>query len=62
MEEAEIRAAANRMMQLYGPRAQAQAIERADKMLALGEIAGFHKWNRVTDAIKDMQRKSSAPL
>ena len=56
MEEIEIRAAANQMMRLHGPRALARSIESADKMLAVGDIAGFHKWNRVTDAIRDLQR------
>ena len=56
MEEVEIKAAASQMMRLHGPHALTQSIESADKMLARGDIAGFHKWNRVTDAIRDMQR------
>src|SRR5471032_1083807 len=34
-----------------------KAREQADKMFSVGDIAGFHKWNRVTDAIKDLERK-----
>jgi hypothetical protein len=58
MEQVEIQAAARQMIWLHESRAQAQAREQADKMFSLGDIAGFHKWNRVTDAIKDMERKS----
>ena len=61
MEEAEIWAAASQMMRLHGRHALAQSIERADKMLAVGDVTGFHKWNRVTDAIRDMLRISKTP-
>ena len=36
-------------------------MEQADKMFSLGDIAGFHKWNWVTDAIKDLERKEQTP-
>jgi hypothetical protein len=61
MEEVEVQSAARQMIRLHGSRAHAHSLERADRMLALGDIAGFHKWNRVTDAIKDMLRKSQTP-
>jgi hypothetical protein len=61
MERAEIEAAARQLFWLHGPRAQAEAKERADKRFSVGDIAGFHKWNRVTDAIKDLERKEQAP-
>jgi hypothetical protein len=61
MEETEVRSAARQMIWLHGPRAQDQAGERADKMFSLGDMAGFHKWNRVTDAINDLERKAHAP-
>ncbi len=61
MQEAEIQAAARQLIWLHGPRAQIQAAAHADKMFARGDIAGFHKWNRVKDAIKDMERKTQMP-
>ena len=61
MERTEIEAAARQLAWLHGPRALAQAEELADKMFSLGDIAGFHKWNRVRDAIKDLERKERAP-
>lgn len=61
MEQAEIQAAARQMIWLHDTRAQAKAREQADKMFSVGDIAGFHKWNRVTDAIKDIERKPQAP-
>jgi len=38
--------------------AEIQAADHADKMFSRGDIAGFHKWNRVKDAIKDIERKT----
>ena len=61
MERIEIEAAARQLVWLHGPRAQAQAKEQADKRFSVGDIAGFHKWNRVTDAIKDLERKEQTP-
>jgi hypothetical protein len=61
MKQSEIDAAARQLVWLHGPRAQVAAEERADKMLSVGDIAGFHKWNRVKDAIKDLERKEQAP-
>jgi hypothetical protein len=60
MEEAEIRSAARQMIWLHGPRARDQAGERADQMFSLGDVAGFHKWNRVIAAIKALDRKALA--
>jgi hypothetical protein len=61
MEKPEIQSAARQMIWLHGPRAQVKAGEQADNMFSLGDIAGFHKWNKVTDAIKDLERKTQAP-
>jgi hypothetical protein len=61
MKQSEIDAAARQLVWLHGSRAQVDAEERADKMLSVGDIAGFHKWNRVKDAIKDLERKEQAP-
>ena len=60
MEEAEVRSAARQMIWLHGSRAKDQAGERADKMFSLGDMTGFRKWNRVTGAIKDLERKAHA--
>jgi hypothetical protein len=62
MERTEIEAAARQLVWLHGPRAQTEAMARADKMFTVGDIAGFHKWNRVKDAIKDLERKEQAPI
>jgi len=62
MQEAEIQAAARQIILLHGTRAQNQAAKQADKMFSRGDIAGFHRWNRVKDAIKDIERKSQAPF
>jgi len=61
MKEAEIQAAARQLIWLHGTRAQVQAADQADKMFSREEIAGFHKRNRVKDAIKDIERKTQAP-
>jgi hypothetical protein len=61
MDRTEIQAAARQMAWLHGSRAQAEATERADKMFYVGDIAGFHKWNKVADAIKDLERKEQMP-
>jgi hypothetical protein len=61
MERTEIEAAARQLVWLHGPRAQTEAQTQADKRFSIGDIAGFHKWNRVTDAIKDLERKEQAP-
>jgi hypothetical protein len=61
MQEAEIQAAARQTIWLHGTRAQIQAAEQADKLFSRGDIAGFHRWNRVKDAIKDIERKSQTP-
>ncbi len=61
MQEAEIQAAARQLIWLHGARAQIEAAEQADKMFSRGDITGFHKWNRVKDAIKDIERKTQAP-
>jgi hypothetical protein len=61
MNQTEIQSVARQFFWLHGPRAVARAQEQADKMFSLGDIAGFHKWNRVTDAIKDLARKEQQP-
>ena len=47
-----------RLIWLHGARAQIQAADHADKMFLSGDITGFHKWNRVKDAIKDIEKKT----
>ena len=61
MKETEIQIA-RQLVWLHGPRALAQAEEHADKMFALGDIAGFRKWNRIMDAIRDLERKEQQPV
>jgi hypothetical protein len=61
MQETEIQAAARQLIWLHGARAQIQAADQADKMFSCGDIAGFHKWNRVKDAVKDIERKTQTP-
>ena len=58
MQEAEIQAAARQLIWLHGTRAQIQAADQADKMFSHGDFAGFHEWNRVKDAITDIERKT----
>jgi hypothetical protein len=62
MQEVEIQAAARQLVWLHGTRAQVQAADQADKSFSRGDIAGFHKWNRVKDAIKEIERKTQMPL
>ncbi len=62
MQEAEIQSAARQLIWLHGTRAQIQAADQADKMFSRGDIAGFHKWNRINDAIKDIERKTQTPV
>jgi hypothetical protein len=62
MQEIEIQAAARQLIWLHGTRAQIQAADQADKVFARGDIAGFHKWNRVKDAIKDIERKTQTAV
>jgi hypothetical protein len=61
MEEAEIKSAARQLIWLHGSRALSHAADQADKRFLLGDITGFHKWNQVKDAIKDIELKSQAP-
>jgi hypothetical protein len=60
MDESDIAAAARQLISLHGSGAQAEAKTQADKRFSIGDIAGFHKWNRVTDAIKDLEREAPA--
>jgi hypothetical protein len=62
MQEVEIQACARQLVWLHGARAQVQAADQADTMFSRGDIAGFHKWNRVKDAIQDIERKTQSPV
>jgi hypothetical protein len=61
MEEIDVRRVANLMMRLHGPAAQRKAALQANKMLAMGDAAGFHTWGRVKDTIKDLEHQTPAP-
>jgi hypothetical protein len=57
MDESEVQSAAKQMMRLHRSRALLHAGLEATKKLSQGDITGFHLWNRVQDAIKDLERK-----
>lgn len=58
MQAAEIQAAARQFVWLHGTNAECKAADQADKAFSLGDIAGFHKRNRIKDAINDIERKN----
>ena len=45
----------------HGHDAQLLAIKRATKMLDAGDVDGYAVWNRIVDAIKDIQQETPRP-
>jgi hypothetical protein len=58
MEEMAIRKAADQMIKLHGADADIAASLKADRMLNIGNIAGFYDWNWITAVISVRERKS----
>lgn len=56
MDEIDIWRTANEMMKLYSRDAEFKAGLRADKLLELGDVDGFHVWKRVVKAIVDLTK------
>lgn len=53
-------AAARKMIEQFGEKAENEAGERADKCVAFGDVAGQSIWLLVIDAIRDLRRGTSA--
>jgi hypothetical protein len=58
MEEIAIRKAADQMIKLHGGGADIAASLKADRMLNIGNIAGFYDWNWITAVISVLERTS----
>lgn len=56
ISELEIWRAATAMVKRYGDTAGSEAAQRADELLAEGDVAGRIFWFRVGRAIKELQR------
>jgi hypothetical protein len=56
MEDADLVRAVNDMKGLYGEDAARQAVLRADKLLARGDIEGCELWRKIAQAIVEPRR------
>lgn len=59
MVDIDIWRTANEMMKLYGKEAEFKAGMRADKLLELGDLEGFHVWKRIAQAITELAKPNS---
>jgi hypothetical protein len=59
MEEIAIREAAAQMIARHGGGAEIAAALKADKMLNMGNIAGFYDWNWIAAVIGGLEKRSS---
>lgn len=53
--------AAHLMLKQHGEDAAFQAAQRADALLADGDVEGEIVWKRIVAAIKDLQRREPGP-
>ena len=56
IEEAEIWRVANLLVKRYGTDAGLAAAERAEKLLAAGDVGGFAVWKRILGAATELSR------
>ncbi len=56
VEEIEIYRAANQLVKRYGQDAELEAAKQADAMLEAGDIDGQRVWQRILNAIDELQR------
>ncbi len=49
------------LIKQHGDDAQLLAIKRATKMLDAGDVDDYAVWNRIADAIKDIQQETPRP-
>jgi hypothetical protein len=57
LSERDIYATANVMMRRYGDDAAMEAAQRADKLMADGDMHGATVWRRVASAIEELARE-----
>jgi hypothetical protein len=62
MEQSDVAREAKEMVQLYGEQATIISGMRAKRSADRSDTQKFHFWNRVTDAIKDIQRTTPTTL
>jgi hypothetical protein len=55
MDELDVWRAADQMIKLHGKDAAVKAALRADALLDLGDVEGFHTWKRVVIAINRLE-------
>lgn len=56
-EDAELWRTARLLVDRYGDRASAEAIERADNMLVIGDEHGEAVWLRICHHVRELQRR-----
>ena len=61
MEESEVTYEAREMIRQYGNRAVRAAEVLANRAVSEQDANRLHFWNRVADAIKDLQRRNHTP-
>jgi hypothetical protein len=61
MEKSDVSREADEMIRLFGIKAALIAEMRASRAVPKGDTGKFHFWNRVADAIKDVERRNKAP-
>jgi triphosphoribosyl-dephospho-CoA synthetase len=60
LSDHESSAAARLIVKRYGDDAMHEAAERADQLLAEGDMAGAETWHRILNAIERLQAKAPA--
>lgn len=55
IEEREIWACASQLLDRHGADASSQATQRADELLARGELEGHHTFLRILDRIRQLE-------
>ena len=59
MDDRDVRWAANSMIRLFGPGAAMEAAMMADKMQARKDAEGIDLWQRVTSAIRELDKREA---
>lgn len=59
-EEIDIWRAANLLVKRHGPDAEVAAAQRADELLAQGDVEGQRIWKRIVAAVRELQRATPA--
>jgi hypothetical protein len=61
MDDIDVWHAARHFMKVYGADASVITAMRADALLDLGDGEGFHVWQRIVTAVRDLERTALRP-